>query len=128
MATVASIKFCKGISMSKIVLSEKSIKRVIKICETVRSKVPKFAEMAEGISKYAQEKSYLSERQAAWVCQNASYWKLKRPSEMVHVKWGTHSASLNDRIHLHQGPASTLNEILRRLSRIENILKRSLVE
>lgn len=109
--------------MSKIELSEKSIKRIIKICETVRGKRPEFADMAEGILKYAQEKAFLSEKQAAWVCQNASYWKLKRPSEMAHVKWGSQSSSDSGGIHSEEGPASTLKEILRRLYRIESMLK-----
>lgn len=109
--------------MSKIELSEKSIKRVMKICETVRSKAPNFAEMAESISRYAQEKGQLSEKQAAWICQNAFYWKLKRPSEMAHVKWGAQASSDSGGIQFTDGPTATLKEILRRLSRIETLLK-----
>jgi hypothetical protein len=93
-----------------IELCEKSILQVIAICDKVRHNLPnnqKSVDMAEGIAGYVEEKGFVSDKQAVWICRNAGYWKMKRPAELVN-------SAAN-----HVLSDDVAKEILRRLRRIE---------
>lgn len=72
--------------------------------------------MAEGIAEYVEKYSCVSEKQAAWICRNAGYWKLKRPVELANVliENAPKSSAAN-----HVLSDDVTKEILRCLRRIE---------
>src|ERR1019366_5219707 len=74
--------------MNSILLSEQSVSCVVKICAKIEKHCasnPQSVEMAIGISDYVQNNGHISQKQAVWICRNADYWKMKRPSELANV-------------------------------------------
>lgn len=75
--------------------------------------------MADGIASYVEDKGYLSEKQAQWVCQNADYWKMKRPSELAAIVVGPKEKqqdTAGDDISSKDG-AGQLMRLLKRMER-----------
>ena len=112
--------------MSTITLSEQSVGYIVKLCKKFEMNNPansRSIEMADGIAHYVKTHSYISQKQAEWLCRNADYWKSKRPTELKDIViTGKKQRQPNDEA-FSQHAEDILMELMRRVKRIEKILE-----
>ena len=102
----------------KIELSESSISYIAVLCDRIQKQNPSNREMGMGITDYVRRKGWISHAQAQWLCQNADYWKQRRPKELLEIQL---RPSKKQPAYELENPV--LLEILRRVKRIEKHLK-----
>ena len=74
--------------------------------------------MAKGIADYVTLNGRISYKQAQWLCQNADYWKQRRPKELMDIVLPS-----SNKHSVGEVENPVLLEILRRVKRIEKQLK-----
>ena len=116
--------------MNNITLSELSVEYIIKLCKKIKTNCSnnmQSIEMADGIALYVRTHGRISHKQAEWVCRNADYWKMKRPSELASIVIKSKSAKQSSTSESEcQSSDDILLQVLRRVKRAEKILEKRL--
>jgi hypothetical protein len=104
-----------------IKLSEKTIEYIAILCKKIRIKNPDNAQsvkMAVGIADYVETYGQIAVKQAEWVCRNADFWGMKRPTELADIVVTYKSKQENTATEQNASEDRT-SEIVRMLKRIE---------
>ncbi len=112
--------------MKRTKLREREIRCIRDLCDDLELRCShnmKAVELCQGISEFVQERGYITEKQAAWLAQNAEYHDLPVPTELKQFM-----PPLNGKLGQTYGRSSNGSgysiDIREQLDRIEQCVER----